>query len=137
MYTKEHPNLSENNFINYVPKQKNVIGRTFPANLLKLKMSQGQSLPDPDPQLINAKSLNFTKPKHFFKNIRRYAATSTSRYLSTSPRSWKQSYAMLLDKHEEPFKSIAETTIVSLLTILASIDLNYLWPSALPLQSWL
>jgi hypothetical protein len=47
--------------------QKNVFGRTFPANLPKfilliyglLKMSQGQQLPDPDPELINAKSLDF------------------------------------------------------------------------------
>ena len=46
--------------------QKNVLGRTFPANLPKfiliiyglLKMSQGQQLPDPDPELINAKSLD-------------------------------------------------------------------------------
>jgi len=45
--------------------QKDVIGRTFPANFPKLvliiyvllKMSQGQSLPDLDPELINAKSL--------------------------------------------------------------------------------
>ncbi len=57
--------------------QKNVFGRTFPANLPKfiliiyglLKMSQGQQLPDPDPELINAKSLDFVKPKLFFKNI--------------------------------------------------------------------
>jgi len=57
--------------------RKNVFGRTFPANFLKLiiilygllKMSQGQSLPDPDPELINAKSLDFAKPKLFFKNI--------------------------------------------------------------------
>jgi hypothetical protein len=34
-------------------------------------------LPDPDPDLINSKSLNFAKPKLFFKNIGRYAATST------------------------------------------------------------
>jgi hypothetical protein len=55
--------------------QKNVLGRTLPANLPKfvliiyglLKMSQGQQLPDPE--LINAKSLDFTKPKLFFKNI--------------------------------------------------------------------
>jgi hypothetical protein len=58
--------------------QKNVFGRTFPANFLKfihLKMSQGQQLPDPDPELINAKSLDFAKPKLFFKNIGHYAAT--------------------------------------------------------------
>jgi hypothetical protein len=62
-----------------------VFGRTFPANLPKLifiiysllKMSQGKSLPNPDPELINAKRINFAKPKLFFKNIGRYAATST------------------------------------------------------------
>jgi hypothetical protein len=65
--------------------QKNVLGRAFPANFPKfvliiyslLKMSQGQQLPDPDPELINAKSLDFAKPKLFFKNIGHYAATST------------------------------------------------------------
>jgi hypothetical protein len=34
-------------------------------------MSHGQPLPDPDPELINA------KPKLFFKNIGCYAATLT------------------------------------------------------------
>ncbi len=58
---------------------KNVISRTFPVILMKLiivfygilKMSHGQALPDPDPdpELINAKSLNFAKTKLFFKNI--------------------------------------------------------------------
>jgi hypothetical protein len=65
--------------------KKNVISGTFPANLPKpililyglLKMSHGQLLPDPDLELINAKSLDFVKPKLFFKNIGRYAATST------------------------------------------------------------
>ncbi len=65
--------------------QKNVIGWTFPINFPKfilifyclLKMSQGQQLPDPDPELINGKSLNFAKPKLFFKNIGQNAATST------------------------------------------------------------
>ena len=65
--------------------KKNVSGRTFPANLPKfiliiyglLKMSQGQQLPDPDPELINPKSLDFATPKLFFKNIGRYAATLT------------------------------------------------------------
>jgi hypothetical protein len=42
-----------------------------------LKMSQGQSLQDTDPELINEKNLYFEKPKLFFKNIGRYAATST------------------------------------------------------------
>ncbi len=40
-------------------------------------MSSGSSVPDPDPELINAQIFNFAKPKLFFKNIRKYAATST------------------------------------------------------------
>ncbi len=97
-----------------------------------LKMSQGQQLPDQDPELINAKSLDFTKPKLFFKNIGRYAATSTyihvripfnfSQILDTRS-TIKQHYQVLLDKHEDPFKTIAKTTTdVSLITISASIE---------------
>jgi hypothetical protein len=97
-----------------------------------LKMSQGQQLPDPDPELINAKSLDFAKPKLFFKNIGRYAATSTyihvripfnfSQILDTRS-TIKQHYNVLLDKHEEPFKTIAKMTRdVSLITISASIE---------------
>jgi hypothetical protein len=97
-----------------------------------LKMSQGQSLPDPDLELINAKSFNFMKPKLFFKNIRRYVATSTyihvqipfnfTQILNTK-NIIEQHYEMLLDKHVEPFKTIAKTTTdVSLLTISASIE---------------
>jgi hypothetical protein len=119
--------------------KKNVFGRTFPANFLKLiiilygllKMSQGQSLPDPDPELINAKSLDFAKPKLFFKNIGRYSATSTyihvripfnfTQILDTK-NTIEHHYDLPLDKHEEPFKTIAKTTTdVSLLTISASI----------------
>jgi hypothetical protein len=115
--------------------QKNVFGRTFPANLPKfiliiyglLKMSQGQPLPDPDLELINAKNLDFAKPKLFFKNIGRYAATSTyihvripfnfSQILDTRS-TIEQQYQLLLNKHEEPFKTIAKTTKdVSLITI--------------------
>jgi len=51
--------------------KKDVFGGTFLANFPKfvliiyclLKMSQGQMLPDPDPELINSKSLDFVKPK--------------------------------------------------------------------------
>jgi hypothetical protein len=119
--------------------QKNVIGRTFPANFSKfiliiyglLKMSQGQQLPDPDLELINAKSLDFAKPKLFFKNIGQYAATSTyihvripfnfSQILDTRS-TIEQHYNVLLDKYEKPFKTIAKTTTdVSLITISASI----------------
>jgi hypothetical protein len=150
--------------------QKNVLGQTFPANFPKfvliiyglLKMSQGQQLPDPDLELINVKSLDFAKPKLFFKNIGRYAATSTyihvripfnfSQILDTRS-TIEQHYNVLLDKHEEPFKTIAKTTTnVSLITISASIEdfqdvIKALpqttkvdmpgWPSASPLQLWL
>ncbi len=72
-------------------------------------MSQGQQLPDPDLDLINAKSLDFAKPKLFFKNIGRNAATSTyihvripfnfSQILDTKATIEPQ-YQVLLDKHE-------------------------------------
>jgi hypothetical protein len=118
--------------------KKNVFGKTFPANLPKfilliyglLKMSQGQQLPDPE--LINAKSLDFAKPKISFKNIGRYAATSTyihvripfnfSQILDTKTTIGQQ-YQVLLEKHEDPFKTITKTTTdVSLMTISASIE---------------
>jgi hypothetical protein len=40
------------------------------------KMTSGSVL-DPDPELINTQSLNFAKPKLFFKNISHNEATST------------------------------------------------------------
>jgi hypothetical protein len=120
--------------------KKHVIGRTFPANFPKLvlilygllKMSHSQQLPDPDPELINVKSLNFAKPKLIFKNIGWYAATSTyihvripfnfSQILDTK-NTIEQHNNTLLDKHVEPFETIAKTTTdVSLVTILASIE---------------
>jgi len=80
-------------------------------------MSHGQPLPDPE--LINAKSLDFAKPKLFFKNIGRYGATSTyihvripfnfSQILDTK-NTIEQHYVTLLDKHEEPYETIAKTT---------------------------
>jgi hypothetical protein len=120
--------------------KKDVFGRIFPANFTKfiliiyglLKMSQGQMLLDLDPELINAKSLDFVKPKLFFKNIGRNAATSTyihdripfnfTQILDTK-NTIEQNYNLLLDKHKEPFITIAKTTTdVSLLTISASIE---------------
>jgi hypothetical protein len=79
-------------------------------------MSQGQQLPDPDPELINAKSLDFAKPKLFFKNIGRYAATSTNIHVRIpfnfaqildTKSTIEQHYEVLLNKHEDPFKTIA------------------------------
>jgi hypothetical protein len=95
-------------------------------------MSQGQSLPDPDPELINAKSLDFAEPKLFFKNMGKCAATSTyihvripfnfTQILDTK-NTIEQHYELLLDIHEETVKSIAKTTTdVSLLTIEASLE---------------
>jgi len=118
--------------------QKEVFGRTVPANLQKLhiilysllKMSKGQSLLDPE--LINVKTLDFTKPNSFSKTLddmQPCQPISTSGSPSTSRRSWtqknviKENYALLLDKHEEPFKCIAKTTTdVSLMTIKAPIE---------------
>jgi hypothetical protein len=40
-------------------------------------MSSGSTVPDPDPELINPQNFNFAKPKLFFKNIGKYATTST------------------------------------------------------------
>jgi len=88
-------------------------------------MSQGQA--DPDLELINPRSLNLAKPKLFFKNINCYAATSTyinlcipfnfSQILETK-QTIAGTHEQLLDKHKEPFKSIAKsTTDVSLMTI--------------------
>jgi hypothetical protein len=59
--------------------------RRIPSHLLSfliilyglLKMTSGTTLPDPDPELINAQNFDFAKPKLFFKNIGKYAATST------------------------------------------------------------
>jgi len=84
---------------------------------------------------INMKSLDFAKPKLFFKNIGRYAATSTyihvlipfnfSQILDTknTKNTIEQHYVTLLDKHEEPFKTIAKTTTdINLVIISASIE---------------
>ncbi len=40
-------------------------------------MSSGSTVPDPDPEPINAQNFDFAKPRLFFKNIGKYAATST------------------------------------------------------------
>ena len=89
-------------------------------------------LPDLDPELINMKSLDFSKPKLFFKNIGRYAATSTYIHVRIpfnftqildSKNTIEQNYNLLLDRHKELSKTIARTTTdVSLLMISASIE---------------
>jgi Integrase core domain len=76
----------------------------------RLKMSSGSTVPDPDPELINAQNFNFEKPKLFFKNIGKYATTSTYIYIRipfnfTTVFNTKQAiakvYDQLLDKHKE------------------------------------
>jgi hypothetical protein len=52
-------------------------------------MTSGTTVPDPE--LINAQNFDFAKPKLFFKNIGKYAATSMYESLSTSPRYSTQS----------------------------------------------
>jgi len=127
-------------------------------------MSQGQASRSGS-ELINVKSLYFAKPKLFFKNIGWYEATSTyihvqipfnfSQILDTRS-TIEQHYNVLLDKHEEPFKTIAKMTTasspfrpplrifkMSLKRYLKQLKLTCLddqiasWPLASPLQPWL
>jgi hypothetical protein len=95
-------------------------------------MSSGSTVPDPDPELINAQNFDFAKPKLFFKNIGKYAATSTYIHVRipfnfTTVFNTKQAiagvYDQLLEKHEEPFKSITKSvTDVSLTIIEGSLE---------------
>jgi hypothetical protein len=75
-------------------------------------MTSGTTVPDLDPELINAQNLNFTKPKLFFKNNGKYSATSTYIHIQipfnfTTVFNTKQAiagvYNQLLEQHEEPF----------------------------------
>jgi hypothetical protein len=96
-----------------------------------LKITEGQSVLDPEPELIHAQSFDFAKPKIFFKNIGCYMATS--RYIHvripfnfTTVFNTKtfiaSKYAKLLDQHEEPFKAITKSvTHASLSTIEGSL----------------
>jgi hypothetical protein len=83
-------------------------------------MTSGTTVPDPDPELINAQNFNFAKPKLFFKNISKYAATSMYIHVRipfnfTTVFNTKQAiagvYNQLLEQHEEPFKSIIKSII--------------------------
>jgi hypothetical protein len=95
-------------------------------------MSAGSTVLDPDPELINAQNFNFAKPKLFFKNIGKYAATSTYIHVRipfnfTTVFYTKQAitgvYEQLLDKHEEPFKSITKSvTDISLAIIEGALE---------------
>jgi len=93
-------------------------------------MSSGSTVPDPE--LMNLQNFDFAKPKLFFKNISRYAATSTYIHVRipfnfTTIFNIKQAitrvYNQLLDKHEEPFKSITiSITDISLAIIEGSLE---------------
>jgi hypothetical protein len=95
-------------------------------------MSSGSTVPDPDPELMNTQNFNFAKPKLFFKNIGKYAATSTYIHVRipfnfTTVFNTKQAiagvYKQLLDKHEEPFRLITKSvTDVSLAIIEGSLE---------------
>ena len=85
-------------------------------------MSSGSTVPDPDPELINAQNFDFAKPKLFFKNIGKYAATSTYIHVRipfnfTTVFNTKQAiagvYDQLLAQHDEPFKSITSQSQTS------------------------
>jgi hypothetical protein len=95
-------------------------------------MTSGTTVPDPDPELINAQNFDFAKPKLFFKNIGKYAATSTYIHVwipfnFTTVFNTKQAiagvYDQLLAQHDEPFKSITKSvTDVSLSIIEGSLE---------------
>ncbi len=93
-------------------------------------MSSGSTVPDPDPELINAQNFDFAKPKLFFKNIGKYAATSTYIRIPfnfTTIFNTKQAiagvYNQLLEQHEERFKSNTKSvTDISLAIIEGSLE---------------
>jgi hypothetical protein len=110
-------------------------GRRIPSHLPSLlvilygllKMSSGSTVPDRDPELSNAQNFDFAKPKLFFKNIGKYAATSTYIHIRipfnfTTVFNTKQAiagvYDQLLEKHEEPFKSITKSVTDVILAII-------------------
>ncbi len=95
-------------------------------------MTSGTTVPDPDPELINAQNFDFAKPKLFFKNIGKYATTSTYIHVQipfnfTTVFNTKKAiagvYNQLLAQHDEPFKSITKSiTDVSLSIIEGSLE---------------
>jgi hypothetical protein len=113
-----------------------VISCHFPAFIVLfyglLKMTSGTTVPDPDPELINAQNFDFAKPKLFFKNIGKYAATSTYIHVRipfnfntvfNTKLAIAGVYYQLLTQHDEPFKSITiSVTDVSLSIIEGSME---------------
>jgi hypothetical protein len=92
-----------------------------------LKMTSGLTVPNPDLELMNTQNFNFAKPKLFFKNIGRYAATSTYIHVwipFNFTTNTKDAIAEVYDKlHDEPFKSITKSvTDVSLVIIEGSLE---------------
>jgi hypothetical protein len=118
------------------PKTSRRIPSHFPSLLIilygLLKMTSGMTVLDPDPELINAQNFDFAKPKSFFKNICKYAATSTYIHVRipfnfTTVFNTKKAiagvYDQLLAQHDEPFKSITKSvTDVSLSIIEGSLE---------------
>ncbi len=113
------------------PKTRRQIPSHLPSLIILfyglLKLSTGTTIPDPDPELINAQNFDFAKPKLFFKNIGKYAATSTYILVRipsnvTTVFNTKQAianfYDQLLKKHEEPFKSITKSVTDDSLAII-------------------
>jgi hypothetical protein len=149
-----------------ISKTRRRIPSHLPSLLLVLygllKMTSGTTVPDPDPELINAQNFDFAKPNLFFKNIGKYAATSTYIHVRmpfnfTTVFNTKKAitgvYNQLLEQHEEPFKSITKSvTDVSLAIIEGFRDIikalpqkteismpghqKDLLPSASQLQQW-
>jgi hypothetical protein len=116
------------------PKTGRWIPSHLPALLIifygLLKMSLGSTVLDRDPELINSQNFHFAKPKLFFKNIGKYATTSTYIYVwipfnFTTVFHTKQAiawfYNQLLEKHEEPFKSITKSIIDVSLAIIEGL----------------
>ncbi len=117
-------------------KTRRRIPRHFPSLVVLLycllKMTSGTTVPDPDPELINAQNFDFAKPKLFFKNIGKYAATSTYIHVRipfnfTTVFNTKKAiagvYDQLLAQHDEPFKSITKSvTDMSLSIIEGSLE---------------
>jgi hypothetical protein len=122
------------------PTNRAKSGRQISGHLLTLifiiygllKMSSGSTVPDLDPELLNAQNFNFAKPKLFFKNIGRYAATSTYIHVRipfnfttvfNTKLAISEIYNQLHERHEVPFRSITKSvTDVSLAIIEGSLE---------------
>jgi hypothetical protein len=93
-------------------------------------MTSGSTVLDPDPELINAQNCDFAKPKLFFKNIGKYAATSTYIHVPipfnfttvfNTKKAIARVYDQLLAQHDEPFKSITKSVTDVSLSIIEGL----------------